>query len=984
MKYLLTMAAICFLAVFINIPALHPAGSSSYKAPEIVIPYSETAPLDQIVTGVENAPDKLLWDKFTSENGNWNIILSRTTGTPVAAFGKGIQITEITEINENNIRSAADSFIKKYSNVLGSNNSDLKFISSRQIDGHWYVSYSQSTGGMDIINSRLDLRIFKNGKVSAFFSKLYPDVKLQSGKLSAKQAEEISTKGLTLNNGNYKVECNSKQYILPIENFGSVIYVPVYQVYIRVYGEPRHYLAYIDADNGTILRRVNLITDLQTTGNLKGFIKMHNSLENDTLAAFYGSYINSGSNTIITEDDGSFGLNLLSNATYTFNFDSYYGKLISDYGKTLSKVYFQIIAGEENPLQLNDNNSHLIERTTFYHINKVHAFYKELDPNVEVADRKTYLSLYWHYSVDNAYSNFDSIVFLNAASTTMNLALTPEVVYHEYGHSYTNLLYKELSDNAISRLYNSTIHEGLADLSAALVSGSPKMGLGAFVGYPDSAFRVLDNTLRYPEGMHGESHYDGQIISGAYWDLWQAVSRDYVNHLVQRVKYGMPDDLNTGLAFYKFFVETLVADDDDGDLSNGTPHDEAIITSFDNHGIGMDLHAKLNFSHTQSARNIAVGTAYKADFTLNMLKIKSYEFKDISLVYSTDSWETKNKISASKVSDGKYTVTIPEQPDGTLISYYFEAVHPLSGASVKFASGVEDSSKYFYSVNYENAYHLSDDYQTWTVGAAEDAAFDGKWEWVIPNRISSYGSLIQPAGNSKGEEDYCFMTGVCKDSSGINMLYGFPDGTTSIVSPSFTIDPSKKYYIYFSSFYSEYSYPLEENHYDLYISNDDGTNWQNAADLMVHYYNWYESTVDLRKYLNGSNSIKFKFVLEKGPLDPSFPVALYSKGIFDDFNIMRSKSALDVNDAGYADIEIGPNPFNNSLTVKLGNLQANNFRNAEIIDVMGNLIYKFNNVSSPEIVWNGENMSGEKVSAGVYLLKLNLDDEVKTYKLVKQ
>lgn len=983
MKQFFIMAIYFAIVLTIYTPAIYAAGSSNYKVPEIIIPYNEAVLLDKIVSGVDQAPNKDLWNKFMTKNGGWNVLISRSTGTPVAAFGKGIQITGVSEINEKNIHAAAEGFISEFSDILGSTNSELKFISYRYLDGHWYISYSQSAEGMDVIGGRLDLRIFKNGKVSAFFSKLYPNVKPQSGRLNTKQAEEISLNGLNLSGKIYKIDCDSKQCIFPIENSTSIFYVPVYQVYIRVYGEPKHYLVYVDAEHGTILRRVNLITDVLTTGNLKGIIKMRNSLEQDTVVDFYGCYLNSGINKIITQNDGDFEMDLLGNTTYKLNFDSYYGKLSSQSGKAISEPAFTILAGNDNPLLLDDNNSHIIERTLFYHMNKIHTFYKELDTNVAVPDRKTYLKLYWDFTMDNAYSDMDTIAFLNLNSKKMNLGLTPQVVYHEYGHSYVNLLYNELSNGKISGLLNSAIHEGLADLSAATASNEPKIGIGAFVGYPDSTFRNLENTIHYPEGMQGESHYDGQVISGAYWDLRKAVSLDYVNHIVQKVKYGMPDDMNTGLAFYKFFVETIIADDDDGDFDNGTPHDEAIITSFDNHGIGMELYTKLNFYHQQLVRNISAGELYKIDFSLNMSKLKPYEFTDISVIYSKDGFATANKIPATKISDGKYTASIPSLQSGDFINYYFTAIHPISGKVLQFTRSWEDSSTYFYSVNYENTYHLNSDYAQWIVGAPEDNAYTGEWQWAIPNYVSNDGYLIQPNGNCKSEPQPCFITGICPDSTPHALLNGFPDGTTSIISPTFSLAISQKHYIDFSSFYSEYGYPLQENHFYLYISNDNGTSWTNIADLTHNYYSWYESGIPINDYLGGAGKVKFKFVLQKGPLDPSFPLELMSKCIFDNFNIMSSKPPLSVNATDDANIEIGPNPFNDLLTLKFGNSSFSNLKAVEIIDIQGNSIYRFDNVTTPTIVWNGKNYFGNEVPTGIYLLKLTMNSGIRTYKLIR-
>ena len=70
-----------------------------------------------------------------------------------------------------------------------------------------------------------------------------------------------------------------------------------------------------------------------------------------------------------------------------------------------------------------------------------------------------------------------------------------------------------------------------------------------------------------------------------YEDVRRAIGLERTAKLYHMSMYGTPDAASLGIALADYFIEFLVADDDDGDLSNGTPNSEAIITAFNAHGI---------------------------------------------------------------------------------------------------------------------------------------------------------------------------------------------------------------------------------------------------------------------------------------------------------------------------------------------------------------------------------------------------------------
>jgi len=95
--------------------------------------------------------------------------------------------------------------------------------------------------------------------------------------------------------------------------------------------------------------------------------------------------------------------------------------------------------------------------------------------------------------------------------------------------------------------------------------------------------RNINNTYRYPDDIVGEVHYDSRIISGAMWDLREILGAELTDELVLRSMKLEPRD------FQEYLEDILIVDDDNADLSDGTPHINAIFKAFYvNHGIDSE------------------------------------------------------------------------------------------------------------------------------------------------------------------------------------------------------------------------------------------------------------------------------------------------------------------------------------------------------------------------------------------------------------
>ncbi|RMG47334.1 MAG: hypothetical protein D6718_03835 [Acidobacteria bacterium] len=257
-------------------------------------------------------------------------------------------------------------------------------------------------------------------------------------------------------------------------------------------------------------------------------------------------------------------------------------------------------------------------RTSFYHLNVVKQkarFYLpdntwlqgKLTDNVNIANT---CNAYWNGSVN----------FYREGGGCRNTGEIQGVVVHEWGHG--------LDSNDGGGMDNPS--EAYADVVAIFESRESCIGRGFYIngtcsGYGDpclecTGIREMDwdkrqsHTPATPAGFTAnncgggggpcgkEVHCESYVPSEAIWDLatrdlpasgldpdtsWQIaeklwyMSRDGSGGNVENCS--LPD--SDGCGVDNWFHKLRVADDDDGNLDNGTPHAAAIFAAFDRHGI---------------------------------------------------------------------------------------------------------------------------------------------------------------------------------------------------------------------------------------------------------------------------------------------------------------------------------------------------------------------------------------------------------------
>ncbi len=182
------------------------------------------------------------------------------------------------------------------------------------------------------------------------------------------------------------------------------------------------------------------------------------------------------------------------------------------------------------------------------------------------------------YCPGNAWYDGFSINFCAAGSGYANTAWQ-SVVHHEYGHHGVE------TGGSGQGEYG----EGMSDVFAMLTVDDPVLGDG-FTGTCGTGIRNADNTLQYPCDNPGSIHYCGQILSGCVWETREALvtsgfTPDYYLPLLSTLSINSIL-LHSGSSITPaIYTDFLTLDDDNGDLSDGTPHEPEITTGFNLHSM---------------------------------------------------------------------------------------------------------------------------------------------------------------------------------------------------------------------------------------------------------------------------------------------------------------------------------------------------------------------------------------------------------------
>jgi hypothetical protein len=180
----------------------------------------------------------------------------------------------------------------------------------------------------------------------------------------------------------------------------------------------------------------------------------------------------------------------------------------------------------------------------------------------------------------NAYWDGETMNFFSGGTvqdmTCANTGIISDVTFHEWGHG--------LDDNT-GGIDDSGLSEGYGDALSAYMTDDPKIGID-FLPLTHKPVRDISVRKVYPADVSSDPHKTGLIVAGAWYNLNLALKEKHGEAEARKI---MGKFLFKGIYQYAKMADvykaTVALDDNNGDLSDGTPNLCLINKAFINHGL---------------------------------------------------------------------------------------------------------------------------------------------------------------------------------------------------------------------------------------------------------------------------------------------------------------------------------------------------------------------------------------------------------------
>jgi len=811
------------------------------------------------------------WKQFTTKHPGWRVEFNEENRKPHRAYGKSIAT------NGSTYEACAENFIAQELGEFNIPFGDLYVTGKSLSTKHCYINYGQRYNGVKVLFSRMVVKMTKDRRVIMFGADVYDDININiNPTLGPTQAAAAAKVGI--DETILSTEVNKDLFILPIPEFRKYNYRLVYEVMVEAIGGeiPASYRTWVDAENGEVLYRDNQVK-FHTPHPTAPPPPPPAPIEVDITATIYPTYSYNPSatgvlpNMRIRINNVNYYTDAAGHLTTAINTGTngqfYLDGLWADVETNNQTPTFTtaLIAGANT--ETFDSDANIKELTAYYHVNIIHDFVKQEIPTFTGMD----FQLTTNVDVSgtcNAFYNGSSINFYAPGGGCLSYATVADVVYHEYGHGINDNFYQDQG----SFFNNGAMGEAYGDVWAFAITLDPILGRGGNDTDPNDYIRRYDiNPKVYPEDIVGEVHADGEILAGAWWDLYLLMGNmDTVMYLFAEAYYGVQAvaaNGNEGQAFRDVLLDVLEADDDDGNINNGTPNGTAICDAFGQHGITMVSNATL--SHTELTAAVT-GSPITINTTLN-IGSTTY-LGGVKLFYKIEngSWVTVNM---TDIGSNNYTADIPSQAEGTIVSYYIGVEDNICGylSSVvpTGASATDPNLPYMILVGFDlestNDFDFNNFPGSWTYGFPMpiDSATTGMWAEEVPVGMIIDGYDFAPTTQHTPGGFVCAVTQLNTSSTGSAGEFDVDGGRSTLQSPVIDItghlNPVVSYYRWFSNDPPTSANPGNDPWY-VEVT-DDGNTWVPVEFTYVSDNSWRRFAFRVSDYVNQTANFQMKFMV---------------------------------------------------------------------------------------------------------------------------
>lgn len=648
-------------------------------------------------------------------------------------------------------------------------------------------------------------------------------------------------------------------------------------------GVPFQRYFFVDASNGNLafVRDAVFHGSNDVTGTVRGFASP-GLLPDDTynppalLPIPEGRVQVSGGASAFTNRDGTFTINNAAAGPLSVIASVTSGRWVNvnnDTGTEISTTASGVTPPTPVDITLNptpgaSNSPTTAQVNALIHQTNAHNYFRDRAPSFAGLDN----SLPANVNINSACNAFFDPIglstnyYVQGESPTqpgvfcVNTAFS-SVIAHEYGHYIVNQL----------GLAQGAFGEGFSDTVAMLTYDDPIVGRGfrlnnanSFVRSPEAA------NIQYPCSASCGSgvHCCGQIIGGTVWDMrtnfvnayGPATGLDLIRQLHVDWALITNGGIGSNSAHPQTAIEFLTVDDNDAEITNGTPNFALICNAFNQHGINCPALALVDFDYPSGQPSIA-SPAGTTTLQVSALPLATNAVPGSGEFFYSINGAPFTSIPMADAGLNAFSVQIPGATCGDGIRYYVRVAVQSGG----FATDPINAPTQTYSVvsglNQVTPINDAEANSGWSLGIAGDTATSGVWEFGDP-----VGTAAQPENDrTPNPGTLCFFTGqgAPGGSLGANDVDG---GRTTLVSPPTNLTGAARADVSYWRWYSNSTGGDPNNDVLTVQISSDGTNWFNLEVVgpsgVETEGGWYFRSFNVADFITLGSAVRVRFIAD--------------------------------------------------------------------------------------------------------------------------
>ncbi|MBZ0152493.1 MAG: hypothetical protein K8J09_13285 [Planctomycetes bacterium] len=551
------------------------------------------------------------WRAFLDEvGGDWRVQWCKATGSPRSIVGSGIALGDWRENTLEEARRHAVQLLQQRGALLGLGTSEFREVIGARMGRTWSFVFDQFYRGLPVIGGRADVRVHMVGRVPMFGSTAWnipadfsitPALgeevanaiawqKLGQSPTGAPQPAVTPAPRLVIW-GDAAAEAASTPTLaweVAISNVAADGSGPVGRYYIDAqtgavltFVSDKHECGLVGCTTKTHAARL-AAPPVNTTVTVMGWtnigVDAYAALTNVPLP---GLVLNvPGIGNVTTDANGQFTINIAAPVSITVGaFDGRHHNAIS--GSNAPGGNFTVNPGVNSTIQLLTSGATSLQTAhtnTTYWVDQANEWVRSIVGNSAQMNTADAIVPTVNINLNcNAYYTGNTINFYVAGSGCSNTA-NATVVVHEWGHGLDDRY------GGISNTSYEGLSEGWGDILGMYLVDSPLLGSGfQTAGVP---LRNGNNTRQYHTAS--QVHAAGESWMGFAWKLRDRLATTLGN---RPTAIALTDDIVVGTIVADAVdqpaavLEVFLADDNDGNLANGTPHAADLIWACDQHAL---------------------------------------------------------------------------------------------------------------------------------------------------------------------------------------------------------------------------------------------------------------------------------------------------------------------------------------------------------------------------------------------------------------